>query len=204
MAGVAVCDPDLPGRLGCTDSKKLSPDRRRALDRALRAEGKEAVRIEVRAVSAEEMDRRRRAGASLTDLEVEGFQSIARALGARGLYVDAAHVDEAAFAELLRPALPAGTLLVSEHKADATYPVVGAASIVAKVERDAAIEQLARRLQRRLNLPLGSGYPSDPLTRAFLAAWWREFGDWPEGTRTTWATVKDLMAPQPTRLDRFV
>lgn len=205
VAGVAVLDPRLPKKLGCTDSKKLLPDRRRALDRALRArlaEGK--VAIEVRSISAEELDAQRRQGRTLTDIEVEAFQSIGTALNAALLHVDAAHVDADAFARLLRPRLPVGTDLVSEHQADVSYPVVGAASIVAKVARDAAIEALARRLERKVNLPLGSGYPSDPLTQAFLKAWWAKFGTWPEGTRTTWATIKDIMAPQPVPLDRFL
>eukprot|EP00775_Hariotina_reticulata_P012168 gene12168-12306_t len=45
-------------------------------------------------------------------------------------------------------------------KADALYPVVSAASIVAKVLRDTAL-----RVRRG---DLGNGYPSDPLTQAWL------------------------------------
>ena len=52
------------------------------------------------------------------------------------------------------------TRIISEHKADARYPVVSAASIIAKVTRDAEIA----KLQKRLKLKIGSGYPSDELT----------------------------------------
>ncbi len=52
------------------------------------------------------------------------------------------------------------TRIISEHKADARYPVVSAASIIAKVTRDAEIA----RLQKKLKLRIGSGYPSDELT----------------------------------------
>ncbi len=201
VAGVAVDDPAVPADLGCTDSKLLSPDRRRALDRALRATP--GVRIALRVIEAEELDRRRAAGESVTAIEVVAFQQIATELGAPTVIVDAAHPNAAAFAELLRPGLPKGTRIVSEHKADVTHAVVGAASIVAKVARDAALAQLARRLERRLDLPLGSGYPSDPTTRAFLAAWWRAHKAWPEGTRTSWATLAALSSPPPTRLDAF-
>ncbi len=51
---------------------------------------------------------------------------------------------------------------------------------------------------------MGSGYHSDPLTQAFLLAWWEAFGTWPEGTRTTWATIKDITMPKTVPLDRFM
>lgn len=81
--------------------------------------------------------------------------------------------------------------VVSEHKADDTYPVVGAASIVAKVARDAAVAELARKLEPRLGIPLGSGY-HDPHTDRFLRAW--EFGDLPDGTRRSWASARRLLS----------
>ena len=52
--------------------------------------------------------------------------------------------------------------VVSEHKADSNYPVVAAASILAKQTRDEAIEKLSNIK----GFELGSGYPSDPTTRA--------------------------------------
>ncbi|KAK7196705.1 ribonuclease H [Novymonas esmeraldas] len=45
-------------------------------------------------------------------------------------------------------------------KADSKFPIVSAASIVAKTTRDAAIEELGENL--------GSGYPSDPRAMAWL------------------------------------
>lgn len=49
------------------------------------------------------------------------------------------------------------TKLVAEHKADSKYPVVSAASIIAKVIRD----QEMHNLEKKLGIKLGSGYPSD-------------------------------------------
>ncbi len=54
--------------------------------------------------------------------------------------------------------------IISEHKADVNYPVVSAASIIAKVTRDRAIWHL----KKEFNVDFGSGYPSDPKTKAFL------------------------------------
>lgn len=47
--------------------------------------------------------------------------------------------------------------IISEHKADTRYPIVSAASIIAKVTRDNEI----RKLEKKLRMHLGSGYPSD-------------------------------------------
>jgi ribonuclease HII len=152
------------------------------------------VRIVVRSIEAATLDKERRAGRTLNEIEVRRFREIAGLLAPAKLFLDAADVDAARFGRAVAEGLSCA--VVSEHKADATYPVVGAASIIAKVARDAAIEAMARGLERRLGLPLGSGYPSDPLTRAFLQGWHRAFGDWPEGTRTTWATLKELAGSQ--------
>jgi ribonuclease HII len=51
-----------------------------------------------------------------------------------------------------------------EHKADFNHVVVSAASIIAKVTRDAEIE----KIKKQIGVDFGSGYPSDPYTKAFL------------------------------------
>ena len=47
--------------------------------------------------------------------------------------------------------------IISEHKADIRYPVVSAASIIAKVTRDREMELI----ERKLGIKIGSGYPGD-------------------------------------------
>jgi ribonuclease HII len=54
--------------------------------------------------------------------------------------------------------------IVCEHKADYNHVVVSAASILAKVTRDAEIE----KIKEQIGIDFGSGYPSDPNTIAFL------------------------------------
>jgi len=49
------------------------------------------------------------------------------------------------------------TRVIAEHKADSRYPVVSAASIIAKVTRDREI----KNLEKKLKIHIGSGYPSD-------------------------------------------
>jgi ribonuclease HII len=203
VAGVATEDPAPLAEMGCRDSKMLSPAKREALDRLLRKQA--GVRVEVRVVAAETLDAERRR-LTLNDIEAERFRDIALVLGPSLLFMDAADVDAARFGRTVSRGLPRGTKVVSEHKADDSYPIVGAASIVAKVARDAAVAELARRLERKLGLglPLGSGYAHDERTRGFLQAWHGKFGDLPEGTRRSWAPMRELLAPRPATLDEFV
>jgi ribonuclease HII len=203
VAGVRVEDPAVLAQLGCRDSKMLSPAKREAIDRNLRADP--AIRIEVRSIAPEILDQERQR-LTLNDIEAARFREIAEAFSPDLdlLYLDAADVDARRFGRAVARGLGRRTKVVSEHKADDSYPVVGAASIVAKVARDAAVAALARRLERKLEMPLGSGYAHDEDTRLFLKAWVERFGDVPEGTRRSWAPVKELLAPKPVSLDAFV
>ncbi|MSS74400.1 ribonuclease HII [Candidatus Pacearchaeota archaeon] len=74
-----------------------------------------------------------------------------------------------------------------EHKADFNHPVVSAASILAKVEREKSVEILKQQYGN-----IGSGYPSDPYTKAFLEKH-KEFLKTTEIVRKSWATWKNLI-----------
>ncbi|MFH1823490.1 MAG: ribonuclease HII [archaeon] len=79
-------------------------------------------------------------------------------------------------------------ILRCEHKADLNHPVVSAASILAKITRDAKIEEI----KKEIGIDFGSGYPSDPLTVEFLKEHALEFKD--KGIfRKTWSTWKNQM-----------
>ena len=78
--------------------------------------------------------------------------------------------------------------LRAEHGADATYPIVGAASILAKVAREDHVEELTAEYG-----PVGRGYPSDPQTREFLESFVREHGELPDCARRCWQTSKDVL-----------
>lgn len=60
-------------------------------------------------------------------------------------------------------------------KADSLYPIVSAASIVAKTARD--------RQQAAIAGNAGSGYPADPLTKAWLLANLRPYHGFPDEVR---------------------
>ena len=74
-----------------------------------------------------------------------------------------------------------------EHKADLNYPVVSAASIIAKVTRDAEIE----KIKMDIGIDIGSGYPSDPTTINFLKENYLKYA---HIIRKSWMTYKRLIS----------
>ncbi len=199
VAGVAVDDLAMLDGLGIKDSKRLSPAQRSRLARLIR--DLPGVRVALRHASPDELDRQRK-DRSLNDIEVAMFRDVAAELGPTHLWLDAADVDAERFGRAVGEGLSAA--VVSQHKADDHHTVVAAASIIAKVERDAAMAELARRLERASGFAIGSGYPSDPTTTRFLQAFVAENGCLPEGARASWATSRRLMAAlQTPSLDSF-
>ncbi len=80
-----------------------------------------------------------------------------------------------------------GKSVVCEHKADAKYPAVSAASIIAKVTRDREIEKIKEQYGE-----VGSGYPSDPRTIDFLKREISRGTDISGIVRTEWATFRRI------------
>ena len=76
--------------------------------------------------------------------------------------------------------------LISEHKADLNHTIVGAASIIAKVVRDREIA----KSREDIGIDFGSGYPSDPKTKEFLAKNWDKY---PLLFRKSWASYKKVV-----------
>jgi len=75
--------------------------------------------------------------------------------------------------------------LILEHKAE-RYPLVAAASIIAKVTGDREIEIT----KKELGIDFGSGYMSDPKTVEFLQ---KNFEKYPELFRKSWFPYQDLV-----------
>lgn len=74
----------------------------------------------------------------------------------------------------------------AEHKADLKYPVVSAASILAKVTRDKEIEKIKKEIKE----DIGSGYPADPITVKFLK---NNYKKYPSIFRKSWASYKNIL-----------
>ncbi|MGI0147985.1 MAG: ribonuclease HII [Thermoplasmata archaeon] len=195
VAGVAI-ESDVPLRhLNVRDSKKLSPERREALA----PEIERLTTYEVVVIPAEQIDMMR-AEMSLNDFEAKLFAGIIEKLHPETAYVDAADVDEIEFKRSVRRELRFDVEIVSQHNADELFPVVSAASILAKVCRDREM----RAIEKGFGMPVGSGYASDSDTISFLERWIRENGTLPPHTRASWETARRLLAQSRNRkLDDF-
>ena len=213
VAAVAVPVDGGEGRLReleVRDSKKLAAARRDRLAGILLGETVHQV-IEV---PAEDIDALR-ATASLNVIEARLFASVVLSvIGQLGpgagvtAYLDAADTSETTFERNFRASLSGGEGtgavlgVVARHEADDAFPVVSAASILAKARREEAVA----RMREELGEDLGSGYPSDTRTTAFLEKWIREKGVLPPHTRASWKTAQRLMdkhGPGVRRLEEF-
>lgn len=165
---------------GVDDSKRLSAKRREAIAAALRDMGEGEVRL----VTAAEID-----AGNLNHLEEAVIIDLIRTLRPDRVILDALghpRTLPALCQRLARAIGPHAPPILARPKADADFPAVGAASILAKVRRDA--ELAAHQAEHE---PFGSGYPSDPKTRRWLQARLAE-GSLPPFVRTRWGTLDAL------------
>ncbi len=200
IAGVMVDEEDLPKlkALGVKDSKLLSPNRREHLEQEIKSR---VLQFHVAKLSPAEIDfvvetkgRLRR----LNRLEAHTMARVIEALRPDVAYVDASDVLAERFREHIEEKLPFKVKIISEHKADFTYPVVSAASILAKVERDRTIKELAEKFG-----DVGAGYPSDPRTMRFLEDWITRYGSYPSFVRKSWKPAQKLKEEAKARQTRL-
>gem|GEM_PF-211326 len=185
---------------GARDSKLLTPQRREGtLERldALRKEkkiGYELVLLSPKEIDAavegdddnlNKLELRTSAILINTALKKLGKERLAKAL------IDCPTKNTAKYAadikKLLKGRGAKDVEVIAEHKADVTYPVVSAASIIAKVNRDKEIE----RLKETINKNFGSGYPADPRTQRFLRENYGE-KEYDGLFRKSWASYKNV------------
>jgi ribonuclease HII len=178
--------------LGVADSKKLAPKKREHLAHQIR---KYAQKVYIFEVSPSQIDELRKV-MTMNQIMVLGFSRVLEELQPDMAYVDAADVNATRFGNNLKaqyakkfPEKANELTVVSEHQADATYPIVSAASIVAKVRRD----ELIKELEKKIGIDFGSGYPSDPKTKRFLEEWSREHDTLPEFVRHSWKTAENVL-----------
>ena len=187
VAGVAIDESDLPRLvdLGVKDSKLLSAQRREKLAVQIR---ELALKCHLVLLSPCEIDRvveSRRRLYKLNRLEAKAMAEVISVLEPDLVYVDASDILPERFREHIAENLQFSPKMICEHKADVNYPIVSAASILAKVERDKIISQLQDKYGN-----IGCGYPNDRHTIEFLQVWIRKFGDYPDFVRKSWKTAK--------------
>ncbi len=178
--------------LGVADSKKISPKKRPLFAGQIEKYSEKVFVFEIEPRQIDEL----RKLMSMNDIMVIAFSKVLGQLQPEKAYVDAADINEERFGRRLLeeyrknyPEKATNLSIISKHRADDRYPVVSAASIVAKVRRDELIEEL----KKEIGVDFGSGYPSDPKTKKFLADWYKENEELPAFVRHSWKTVENLI-----------
>lgn len=179
---------------GVTDSKLLSPTKRDALKKLIQ----EQTQYAITKASPEKIDKAlNNPSSSLTYLEADMTVTLLKKLlkiipqnNHKDVHVmiDLPSKNKESYLSYIKNKLKNNNVLIeAEFKADLNHVEVGAASILAKTTRDNAIENISKKLK----IPVGSGYPSDPYTKQALQQHLKILED-AKVVRTTWQTIKNI------------
>jgi ribonuclease HII len=189
VAGVKFNDDSKLIEFKVKDSKRLTPKKREILAIKIK---QYCISYEILIIPAKDIDDMRKV-MTLNEIEVNAFSKIIKKLKPDICYVDSADVNEKRFADDILTNLSFKPNIVSKHKADDIYPIVSAASIIAKTKRDEEIRKISIELEEKLNLPVGSGYPADSKTQKFLREWFDRYKRLPPHVRRSWHTIKNIL-----------
>lgn len=184
-------------QLEARDSKSVPREKRKGL----LAEIARDVKIRVIVISARAVD-----GENLTQLELQAASNLIRRFRSSSdsptdrhplpitVVMDAPVSPRAlgGFRDRLaqRCGLPKKELQLYP-RADALHPAVGAASLAAKVVRDAYVTFLREKYG-----DFGWGYPGEKRVQEFLKEWLERHGEFPEICRTRWRAAQRLLRLQ--------
>lgn len=184
MCAVAINEKDEAKlvNLGVKDSKQLTPRQRESLFDKIKRAVKE---FSIIMLSPEQIDEALNSpDTNLNWLEADTSIKLIKPLKPDKVILDCPSNNVKAYKSYVKKKLPK-IEVIAEHKADENYPVVAAASILAKVTRDREIE----KIKAKIGQDFGSGYPADPRTVDFLKENWDKH---PEIFRKTWACYKKI------------
>lgn len=161
------------------DSKLLSRAQRERIFRELTTIGAHHII----AIPAKEIDAAVLGPENLNWLEARKTVEILEKLQPQQAIVDCPSTNIPAYTGFILKHLSIPLDVKCEHKADAHYEIVAAASILAKVTRDRLIDEI----KELHDVDFGSGYMSDERTARFL----QENPEFPE-IRRSWAPYQKL------------
>jgi len=174
--------------IGVDDSKKISSKKREILAQKIK---KHAVSYDLLEVTAENINALHKKGLSLNEIEEISFAKLINGIEPQPdkIYLDAADVVEERFGKTIGGMLKfKPKKIISKHRGDAIFKIVGAASILAKTKRDHIIEEYKQKYGN-----IGSGYPSDPYTKKFLKSYYNSHQKFPPIVRTWWKTAENIV-----------
>jgi ribonuclease HII len=181
LSGVMVdedCDEEFRA-VGIKDSKLLSKSAR---GRLFSYVNDHALKVKTQIVSPAEIDK------AVEQNNLNWLEAIQTALIINELQPDVAYLDCPtgnidSYTRYIKKLLTCECKIISEHKADMNYPIVAAASIIAKETREMEVQ----KIKDTYGVEFGSGYPSDPKTIAFIK---ENVSKYPEIWRKSWQTYK--------------
>ncbi len=178
-------------KIGVRDSKQLTQKRREFFEKQIKESAKAYDTI---ILYPKEIDSKNAEGIKLNELEAITFAKIINKLNSGDkkikVIIDCPSTSINKWGDFLKTKITdLSNLDVScEHKADRNHVAVSAASIIAKNEREREVDKLKKKYGE-----IGSGYPSDPTTKKFLANNVKKHSN--RGIfRKTWATWKKAHA----------
>jgi len=182
VAAAAIENVELLNSMGLKDSKLLNPVQRKILNNKIREHCDFALEI----IDAQTIDSYVKNN-ELNKLSIIAFSSVISKLKPTKAIVDSCDVKPERFAQNILKQLGnnANVEIDSHHKADTLFPIVSAASILAKEARENEMQSIKEEIG-----DCGSGYPSDPKTIAFLSKQWKKSRSWPKYIRQEWKTIK--------------
>ncbi len=154
-------------KIGVRDSKQLTQKRREFLEEIIK---KKAKAFEVVVLNPEEIDKRNSEGIKLNEVEGLAAAEIVNRINDGKekikVIIDCPSPNRTSWRDfvLLKIENLSNLEIACEHKADRNHVVVGAASILAKSERERQMD----KLKKIYGKDMGSGYSSDPRTKKFL------------------------------------
>jgi ribonuclease HII len=189
VAGVTIDKKDEKKltAMGVKDSKKLSPRRREELAKAIEEIARNIVVLRIQSCRIDDM---RAKGINLDKIEAMKMAEIIELCNGSTIFIDSLEHNTQKFKQIVLSFLKNKDYdLVVENYLDESIPVVSAASIIAKVNRDEAIKEI----EKEAGQPIGVGYPHDVVTIEFLKKLIRENGkNLPPYVRKSWVTTQVL------------
>ena len=204
---LALDEPLLRGAHHFDDSKMLTPAFRSGLMRALCSPGSDlhascgwaTAVMSARDISAGML--RPAAAYNLNAQAMDATVDLIKGVYARGVNVQEIYVDTigppASYQARLQRIFPTAKVTVAK-KADSLYPCVSAASVCAKVTRDAALEAIYEARHGRPDdadsaMAWGSGYPSDARCSGWMQKNVHPLFGWGPECRFSWSTASALL-----------
>lgn len=175
-------------KIGLKDSKKLTDKKRESLRKEIENYGE----THLKEFSANQIDELREV-MSLNVIELKGFAKMIDEIKPDVVYIDLPEPNAERFINKIKNNMETQKKdrieFIAEHEADDTYPVVSAASVVAKSAR----ERHVKKLHKKYGYDFRSGYPHDKPTIEFLETYVREKGELPPETRESWSTATRIL-----------